>query len=184
MEEQKIISGRNEMEVWPLIEADLNSEDMFTYDILIEQGNKRIQLYIDIDPGGGFEGGSEVTQFKSPLHVSDQFRFAIHHQGFIDSVGKFFGMQDVTTGYPEFDKKVIVETNDKEKIARVFADADVRDVFAKLDNFTFGIHAHHMEDSDVRHPWLEFNTDEAIDDPQQLRKIYHGFCSVLAALTE
>ncbi|NCD68677.1 hypothetical protein [Mucilaginibacter agri] len=184
MEEQKIISGRNEMEVWPLIEADLNSEDMFTYDILIEQGNKRIQLYIDIDPGGGFEGGSESTQLKSPLPVSSDFKFAIHHQGFIDSVGKFFGMQDVTTGYPEFDKKVIVETNDKERISQVFADAEVRDIFAKLDNFTLGIHTHQVEDSDVKHPWLEFNTDEAIDDSEQLRQIYHGFCKVLAHLAE
>jgi len=115
MEDQRIISGKNEQEVWPLIEANLNTDE-YTYDVLIEQGGKRIQLYIDIDPGGGFEGGSELTQIKAPLPVSNEFRFAIHHQGFIDSLGKFFGMQDVETGYPEFDKKVLVETNDKEKV--------------------------------------------------------------------
>jgi hypothetical protein len=181
MDDQRIISGKNEQAVWPLIEASLNTDE-FTYDVLIEQGGKRIQLYIDIDPGGGFEGGSELTQIKAPLPVNNEFRFAIHHQGFIDSVGKFFGMQDVETGYAEFDKKVIVGTNDAEKVHELFADTDVRDIFSKLDNFTLGIHAHHIEDSEVKHPWLEFSSDEAIDDAEQLKQIYHGFCKVLERL--
>ncbi|OKS88536.1 hypothetical protein [Mucilaginibacter polytrichastri] len=181
MEDQRIISGKNEQEVWPLIEANLKTDE-FTYDVLIEQNGKRIQLYIDIDPGGGFEGGSEYTQLKSPLPVNNDFRFAIHHQGFIDSVGKFFGMQDVDTGYPEFDKSVLVETNDKEKVHQLFADADVREIFSTLEDFNLGIHTHHVEDSEVSHPWLEFYTDVAIDDTEQLRLIYHGFCKILQRL--
>jgi hypothetical protein len=175
MEDQKIISGRNEQEVWPLIEANL-STDEYTYDVLIEQAGKRIQLYVDIDPGGGFEGGSELTQIRAPLPVSTVFKFAIHHQGFIDTVGKFFGMQDVITGYPEFDKKVVVSTNNETWIHELFADAEVRDIFSKLENFTLGIHNHHAENSEIDHPWLEFSSDEAYDDPEILKQIYHGFC--------
>ncbi len=181
MEDQKIISGGNEQEVWPLIEAAL-SADEYTYDVLIEQAGKRIQLYIDIDPGGGFEGGSELTQLKAALPVTNEFRFAIHHQGFIDSVGKFFGMQDVETGYPEFDKKIIVVTNNEQKVHELFADADVREIFAKLDNFNLGIHNHHVENSEVNHPWLEFYSDEVYDDTMQLKQIYHGFCTLLQRL--
>jgi hypothetical protein len=181
MEDQKNISGRNQQEVWPLIEASLNTDE-YTYDVLIEQAGKHIQLYIDIDPGGGFEGGYELTQIKAPLPVNNDFKFAIHHQGFIDSVGKFFGMQDIETGYPEFDKKVIVSTNNEQRVHGLFADPEVRDIFSKLENFTLGIHNHHAGNSETDHPWLEFSSDEAYDDTETLKKIYYGFCTLLQHL--
>lgn len=181
MEDQKIISGRSEAEVWPLIEAALTTDE-YTYDVLIEQAGKRIQLYIDIDPGGGFEGGSELLQLKAPLPVTSDFKFAIHHQDFIDSVGKFFGMQDIETGYPEFDKNVVVSTNNPQKVHDLFADVAVRNIFSKLDNFNLGIHNHHTENSEINHPWLEFSSDEAYDDSETLKQIYHGFCTILQQL--
>src|SRR5258708_35511841 len=104
METVKIIKGNTEQEVWSEIEKDLNADEIDHYQVLIKQGNKDIALVIDIDLGGGFEGGSEYAMLKSTVLITDDFKFAIHDEGFIDEVGKFFGMQDVETGYSELDK--------------------------------------------------------------------------------
>jgi hypothetical protein len=67
MQEPKIISGSTEQEIWPLIESDLNDDDLYLYNAIIKQGSKEVLLVIDIDPGGGFEGGSESTQLSAVI---------------------------------------------------------------------------------------------------------------------
>jgi hypothetical protein len=96
----KVITG-SEDEIWQQIAKDFNEEsDLLEYQALIEYENKRIFLSIDIDLGGGFEGGYESTMLRSQLQSTGDFRFAIHEESFIDEVGKFFGMQDVLIGLP------------------------------------------------------------------------------------
>jgi hypothetical protein len=133
--EPKIISG-NEDEIWQQITSDFREGDLLEYRAIIQQQNTRVLLDIDIDLGGGFEGGYESTMLRSPLKPNNNFRFAIHEEGFIDEVGKFFGMQDVVIGYPEFDKKVLIKANDEAKVKPLFADTSVREVFQSLDDFT------------------------------------------------
>src|ERR1700744_4327481 len=100
MEDVKVISGNTEEDIWPTIEADFADNEIFNYDALIKQGDTEVELYMDIDLGGGFEGGSEVTSLKAPLNLHSDFKFSVHDEGFLDSIDKFFGMQDVETGYP------------------------------------------------------------------------------------
>lgn len=179
MDEQRIITGATEDEIWSQLEADLNSEeDVLTYDAIIEQGDKSIELYIDIDPGGGFESGYELTQLIAPVHVGSEFKFAIHDEGFADEIGKFFGMQDIVTGYPDLDKHVVIKSNHEETVKRIFADPEIRQVFTDLDDFDFGIHTH----SDDPTPVLELNINEGILDAESLRRVYNAFYTVLTAI--
>ncbi len=174
METAKIISGNTEDEIWPEIDADLSNEEVYDYNVLIKQGDRETELIIDIDLGGGFEGGWENTTLKMPLPLATDFRFAIHDETFVDKVGKFFGMQDVKLGYEELDRHLVIKSNDEEKVRSLFADADVRKVFASLDSFSCGIHTHHEED-DKDHPFLELNVDEGINESAPLRRLYHAF---------
>jgi hypothetical protein len=182
MQEPKIISGSTEQEIWPLIESDLNDDDLYLYNAIIKQGSKEVLLVIDIDPGGGFEGGSESTQLSAVIAVDDDFKFAIHHEGFFDDIGKFFGMEDIETGYADLDPHVVIKTNHPEKARELFSDPELRSLFAKLDNFDLGIHHRTIEHSDREHPVLEFNSDEGITDSAELRKIYHAFYAILTRL--
>ena len=183
MEDVKVISGSTEQEIWNVVEADLTAEeDLLSYDVVIEQGDQQIELFIDIDLGGGFESGSQLTQLTAPLSVTDDFKFAIHHEGFLDTIGKFFGMEDLETGYPELDNHVVIKTNVPEKVRVLFADETVRNVFMALDDFDFGIHTHTPEGSSTEQTYLEFNVNEAITEPSALRHIYHAFYEVLVAL--
>ncbi|MCW3109070.1 MAG: hypothetical protein JWQ09_3576, partial [Segetibacter sp.] len=134
------------------------------------------------DLGGGFESGYETTTLTAPLHALTDFRFAIHEEHFTDEIGKFFGMQDVVIGYEEFDKRLIIKTNDQAKAREIFADASVRTVFQSLENFTFGITTHHSTDSTTKDPFLELIIETGITDVNKLRTIYKAYFSVLTAV--
>lgn len=113
MDNANIISGRTEDEVWQQINSwFLANPDPLEYTAIIEQEKRKVVLDIDIDLGGGFESGFETTTLSAELKTASNFRFAVHEQHFSDEIGKFFGMEDVEIGYNEFDKKLIVKTND------------------------------------------------------------------------
>lgn len=180
MKQENIISGRTEDEVWKQVNAQfLANPDPLEYTAVIVQEDKKIVLDIDIDLGGGFESGYETTAFTAELHNAPAFRFAIHEQHFTDEIGKFFGMEDVEIGFIEFDKKLIVKTNDKLRIREIFNDEQVRKVFQSLNDFKFGITYRKDKSSEKNHPFLELQIESAITNPRQLREIYHTFFSVL-----
>lgn len=183
MKNENFIKGNNEDEVWQQInEQFAQNPDPLEYTAVIEQAGRKVLLDIDIDLGGGFESGYETTSLTAPLHALTDFRFAIHEEHFTDEIGKFFGMQDVVLGYEEFDKKLIVKTNDERKAREIFADASIRAVFQSLENFTFGITTHHSKDSTAKDPFLELVIETGITDPNQLRAIYRAYYSVLEAV--
>ena len=180
MKSTQIITGVTEEEIWQQVTKDLVGEEWaFDYQHILKQGSREVLLDIDFDLGGGFESGYESTLISAVLHVEpDNFSFAIHHLGFLDEIGKFFGMQDIETGYVEFDKKVVVKSNNKEKVKDIFSDVDVRNVFAPLTDFSFSITHHHISHSNETEYRLEFLSDLAITNSTELRKIYHAFVAV------
>lgn len=176
MPEQKIIKGTDEDAVWQQLNLDLKNNDLLRYNAAIEQGGKRLFLDIDIDLGGGFESGYATTTLTAPVRTTNGFKFAIHQQHFIDDIGKFFGMQDVVIGYPEFDERFIIKTNDEAKVKALFADTTVRKVLASLPDFTFEI----QHDESVEVPsQLQLFIEDAITEPASLRCVYHAFYEVL-----
>ncbi|MDR6942512.1 hypothetical protein [Mucilaginibacter pocheonensis] len=182
MEPDKICTGNTEDEVWQQLAADINA-DIWEYQALIKQGAREIKLDIDIDLGGGFEGGYATTCFSSPL-TDPNFRFAAHEQDFIDEIGKFFGMQDVKIGFKQLDDRLIIKTNDTDKVKALFADPSVIEVFTVLTDFDFGIRLHNVEGSDQKQAFLELNIKDGITDVEILRELYHAFCVVLDKLEQ
>ncbi|MCY7422522.1 MAG: hypothetical protein LH478_12360, partial [Chitinophagaceae bacterium] len=124
--ELRVIKGETEDEIWQQVRSDFEGEDLLGYNALLEGANHIVELDIDIDLGGGFEGGYEITRFISKLPVADDFKFALHKEDFLDEIGKFFGMQDIKLGYVDFDKHVIVKTNDEARIKELFSDEQLR----------------------------------------------------------
>ena len=178
--DKQYINGRTEDEAWRQISAEfLLNPDPLDYCAVINVGNRKIVLEIEIELGGGFESGYERTILSAELTTSTAFRFAIHPQHFTDEIGKFFGMQDVEIGFPEFDKKLIVKTNDRQKLKDIFSDKSVRTAFQTLDDFTFGV-THHRADGGDNAPFLELLINAGITNVATLREIYDAFSSVLA----
>ncbi|MGV3504965.1 MAG: hypothetical protein ACO1O1_14745 [Adhaeribacter sp.] len=180
MQAERHISGQNEDQVWAQLESDLSRDpDLLQYRAHIEQQNKTILLDIDIDLGGGFEGGFATTILSARFANPSAFRFALHEEGFFDDLGKFFGMQDVEIGYPEFDERILVKTNDQARIRTLLTGQEVRQVLVSLQDFSFEI-VLPEEGPEQEESTLELIIEEGITDPQRLRQIYRMFFSVLA----
>jgi hypothetical protein len=183
MQEERLITGQNEEEVWQQLQADLTQqENLMQYRALIQQQNKEINLDIDIDLGGGFEGGYATTIFSAPFRNPDNFRFALHEHSFFDDLGKFFGMQDVEVGYPEFDEKIIVKTTDASRMRTILTDDNLRAALLGLKDFTFDIVLPDEGDTDTTDSRLELIIEEGITDPQRLRPLYSAFFSTLTLI--
>lgn len=181
MENIKIITANNQDIIWDKVGKDLE-ETALSYDTIIDFENSSVQVNIDIDPGGGFEGGFQITTLRSALHNLGDFKFAIHHQGLLAEIGKFFGMEDIETGYPEFDKKVIVKTNDPARVKEVFADSATRQVFADFADFKLHTTQEELEGSEGVADILELTIEEAIMETEKLRTIYNAFYAALVAI--
>jgi hypothetical protein len=185
MEDIKVISGSSEQDIWKNIEADLTADDeIYNYDVVINQGGKQVQLTVDIDPGGGFESGFESTELRAPLSVASDFRLAVHDEDFMDEIGKFLGMQDIETGYTDLDKNVVIKANDEQRVHRIFEDAEVRELFARLEDFDLSIHTEKVGSNHNEQPILELNINEGITDPASLRAVYHAFYKMLERIEQ
>lgn len=180
MEHENVITALTEDEIWQEVNKQFQQEpELLSYRAVLVQDNRKVLLDIDIDLGGGFESGYETTTFVSHLHSEPPFRFAIHEQHFTDEIGKFFGMQDVEIGYEDFDEKLIIKTNNAEKVRQIFSDPSVRQTFLSLSDFSFGTTTQHSSHPEKDGPFLELTIENGITDPQKLREIYHAFYAVL-----
>lgn len=188
MEKYKVIRGEQEQEIWDQVKQDLeNISYPFVYGVNIQHREKTVFISIEVDLGGGFESGFQTTSLTAPVPVQftamssrmeadRDFRFVLHDEDFIDKVGKFFGMEDVLIGYEEFDKKLVVKTNDIERVKKIFADPETRKIFVTLGSFNLHI-AHY--DHDEPHSALELTIDRDITNVEDLKRIYHAFLQVL-----
>ncbi len=180
MEDARVISGTSLEDIWTQIDADFSQHpDLLEYSAIIEQQGRSVSLEIDIDLGGGFEGGYALTRFISNLKSFDSFRFSLHRQDLLDEVGKFFGMEDIKIGDPEFDKKIVVKSNNPERIKDILDLPQIREVIQSLPNFEFHIAHHHSSNTEVESAFLELRIDEGITDTATLRPIYNIFCLIL-----
>jgi hypothetical protein len=181
MQAARHIQGQSEDEVWQQIKTDLAQDpDLLFYRAIIHQQDKTVLFDIDIDLGGGFEGGFATTTFSAPLQHPDGFSFALHREHFLDEVGKFFGMQDLLTGYPDFDASMIVKSSDASRVRALFSDAATRETLLTLENFSFGIAPAVETDTAA----LELTIEEGITDPVRLRSLYAVFFQTLTQLDQ
>lgn len=180
MEDAILIKGNTEQEVWQQIKQQLTAEPGFlNYKAQIEQGGRHLALLIDIDLGGGFQSGISTTTLSARLSDDPGFLFAIHRERLIDNVGKFFGMQDIVIGFPEFDDKMIIKTNDEKRTKKLFGLSPTRKLFNSLSNFSLHIESEHEHRSGREIYYLVFTIDEGITKLPLLRSIYKAFNDVL-----
>ncbi|GAC1397873.1 MAG: hypothetical protein NVSMB63_18200 [Sediminibacterium sp.] len=177
MKREHRINGHDAAEIVALVFDDIAAvEEEGNYSVRIEQGGQEIFLELASSPGGGFEGGYELTTLRSVLPGRSSFRFAIHPQDFLYEIGKFFGVEDVTIGYADFDKNVTVKTNDPVRFRHVFASAEVREVFQSLSGYSLEIKGQ----GEVA--YMEMAIQRIIPDAGEFLRIYHAFYQVLTSL--
>jgi len=85
---------------------------------------------LDVYATGG-RNSTLYTQLTFTFYHNTSFRCEISPEGFLQEIGKFFGMQDIEVGYRTFDDHFIVKSDDIEMV-RNFLNAAVQQELLKL----------------------------------------------------
>lgn len=82
-------------------------------------------------------GKSSVTytRMRAPYVNRDGLQFKIYKAGLFSDLGKFFGMQDIETGFSEFDSEYIIKGNDEEKIRQLFSNTSIQSLITLQPRF-------------------------------------------------
>ncbi len=180
MNQRKNITG-DAQEIWQQINTDfISGNDLHNYHVSIQHEDRNIDLDMVSSPGGSEEGGYDVTTLSAALPAHTNFSFAIHPEDFLNKIGKLFGMEDVVLGYPEFDNKVIVKTNNAHRLKRIFAATEVREVFQSLSGYSFKIHKLPEKEGD----YLELMIQRSLINGSELKRVFDAFCHVLDFLNK
>ncbi len=78
-----------------------------------------------------------MTRARAPIICLNDFQFEIYHATTMHRIEKFFGSMDVEAGYPEFDKRFIIKSNDTLKITSFLRNENIRELISSLKDVNF-----------------------------------------------
>jgi len=126
------------------------------------------------------------TRMRAPYVTSDGFHFKVYREGIFSEIGKWFGMQDVTVGYEDFDRDFIIKGNDEGRLRQLFSNQQLRELIAAQPEIYFSV-----EDDDGN-VWtkmfpaggdeLKFQVAGVIKDLDRLKLLYELFAETLDEL--
>jgi hypothetical protein len=126
-----------------------------------------------------------MTRLRAPFRSMHDFRFQVYNQGFLDNIGKFFGMQDIETGAEEFDRRFVLKGNAPEKVQKLFSEPEIQRMMLedrqlrleiRDDEGWFGQKFPAETDE------LYFQTTGEIRDEERLKNLFQLFSAVLTEL--
>ena len=68
------------------------------------------------------------TRMRAPFVNRDGLRFKIYRKGWLSDLGKALGMQDLETGFADFDDEFIIKGNNPQQIRQLFSSPVTREL--------------------------------------------------------
>jgi hypothetical protein len=122
------------------------------------------------------------TRIRAPYLNKDGFRFRIYRKMLFSGIAKFFGMQDIEVGYPEFDHNFIIQGNDEQKVKKLFSNQNIRDLINLQPAINFWVRddegffaRRYPEGVDL----LSFQVLGVLKDLDRLKNLYELFSETL-----
>ena len=180
--------GSRKDEVWRQLSQEIGAE-------FIEGGfwkRNKVQAKVGpwtvtLDKYTATTGETHVTytRMRAPYVNPEGFRFTIYRKGILSELCKFFGMQDIEVGDPEFDEAFIIKGTDETRVQNLFADAKLRELIRAQPKLQLKV-----KDSEGWFgPAFPDNVDElyfqvigVIDDVVRLKSLFDLFAAVLEQL--
>ncbi len=159
MSDLKPVFRHSKDEVWKELSKEIGAEFIEGGRWKADKINAKVKGWtVTLDTYSVTAGGacSSYTRMRTPYINRDNFKFAIYHRDFFSDIGKLFGMQDITVGYPEFDREFIVKGNDKEKVNLLFSNLRIRELIQKEPSINLQV----KEDEG----WFTENFPEGVDE--------------------
>ncbi len=79
------------------------------------------------------------TRLRAPFINQDKFHFELYRASIFSSLGKFFGMQDITVDDPAFCREFIVKSNNEERIRSMLDDETLRTMIRLTPDIQFAL---------------------------------------------
>jgi hypothetical protein len=125
------------------------------------------------------------TRMRAPYANPSGFRFTLHPDGFFNSIAKFFGMQDVEVGHPDFDERFIIKGNDSDRLVALFDDPEIRELVMEQPSIYLTVRDDDGWLGDDYHDetdLLEFLCADIVEDRERLHRLFALFGAVLDRL--
>ena len=125
------------------------------------------------------------TRLRAPFVNQDGLRFSIYKAGFFDSVKHLLGMQDIETGFPEFDDNYVIQGNQEENIKRIFSNPAIRDMITDQPSIFMEIRdddGYFSETFPNGVDELDLLIEDEIVNLDQLYEVYQLFAETLHTL--
>lgn len=126
------------------------------------------------------------TRMRAPYVNPDGFRFTVYQKGIFSEIAKWFGMQDVGVGYPEFDQAYVIKSNDEQKLRRLFSNENIRRLISAQPNVYFSVKDDEAKLWSKNFPdgvdELYFKVIGVIKDIERLKLLYDLFAETLDEL--
>lgn len=181
--------GPNREEMWRKLSDDIGADyidgGFWKGDkVEIEHGEWTITLdtYTVSNSNGNSTSSTTYTRIRAPYVNPEGFRFNIYRRSIFSPLGKFFGMQDVEVGFPEFDDAFIIKGNDETKLKQLFANERIRGLIEAQPSINFSV----LDDEGwfaSKYPdgvdCLKFQSVGVLKETERLKTLYWLFAETL-----
>ena len=82
------------------------------------------------------------TRLRAGVLLTDDLRFHVYRQGLSGRLAAFLGMQDINTGFRQFDDAFMIKGNDEPLIRKLFDDEPLRETLLAAKEVDVYIHEH------------------------------------------
>jgi hypothetical protein len=190
----KSIFGKDYKAVWRQFSAENNGTfvigqngNLDSVEIIYLNHKIIFDRFIHYQVVGGESYDTEFTRIRLEFKTPNELRFRLTKQGFIDSVGKLFGVQDIQIGDKYFDKKFMINGNDEYKIRTIFSNQDIMDLILSqkdiqlqiLDNE--GIFEEPIKEGNVM---LYYISETLVKEKDQLNLLFKLYQMLIDQLTK
>lgn len=127
---------------------------------------------------GGDVRDVAYTRIRMELKSPNDFRFKVVNQGFINTIGKFLGFQDIKIDNKEFDSRFMIQGNDVNRIKNLFSDQDLRYYILKQEDvqlqlmYQEGVFYEPIQEGNAMIHYLSEIRPKKVEDLNDLLKMY------------
>lgn len=184
------IFGPSKDEIWGQLAKDIGGyyEDggFFLKDVLrYRSGQWEITLDTYTESSGKYS--TLYTRMRAPFVNKDGLYFKIYREGFLTTIGKALGLQDINIDDSYFDDSFIIQGNQPEKIKQLLADKNLKELIQKQPDICleikdnegwFGAQFPRGVDE------LHFKCNGVLKNEAMLKDLFDLFCITLQRLVQ
>ncbi len=161
------------------------SEKDDTVEIVYKEHKILFDVYTNYSVVGNSSVDREYTRVRLEFVSPDNLKLRLIPQGFIDTIGKLFGAQDIIIGDKEFDKRFVIKGNEEFKIQMLFSNEIIRSILlSQKDLYMEIMEEYGIFDEKIKEGYSMaiYISQEKITDAKQLNSLLQLYTNLIDQL--